>query len=102
MADVFLLFLTALIMLGGALSAMLIVRAGRRKRVFEARERPRRLRQELDGIEDYIRKVNQATADGELDSLERHKEQDKNGMVHPRDNPMAGRHHRRHRRVLRG
>lgn len=74
MADVLLLFVAALFVLGATVTAGVITRQGQRKRALERQDRPRRLRQELAATEDYIRQVNQATADEELDRLERHKE----------------------------
>jgi hypothetical protein len=77
MADVLLLFFAALWVLGGGAVVALTVRRGRRQIAARRRERPRELREEAARIDDYIRKVNQATADDELDRLERQKEQGK-------------------------
>ena len=75
MADVLLLFLGALIVLGGGVAVAFTVRSGRRRQAVERRQRPARLRAELDQIDQRIRQVNQAATDAELDRLERHKEQ---------------------------
>jgi hypothetical protein len=78
MADVFLLFLAAVMVLGTGVAVPLAVRSGRRRkaarRELERRERPRRLRAELAETEDFIRRVGQATADDELDRLEESRE----------------------------
>ena len=75
MADVLLLFLAALLVLGGGTAVILISRAGRRKRALGRRDRPARLRAELNEIDQRIRRVNQAATDAELDRLEHDKEQ---------------------------
>ena len=74
MADVIILFAAALAVLGGAVAIALTVRSGRRRRELERRRRPARLRAELDQIDQRIRRVNQATADADLDRLEQPKE----------------------------
>ena len=70
MADVLLLFAAALAVLGGGVAVALTVRSGRRKREMEYRERPGRLRAELDQIDQRIRRVNQAATDADLDRLD--------------------------------
>jgi hypothetical protein len=70
MGDVLILFAAALLTLGGAVTAALTVRSGRRRRALAGRDRPRRLQQELRDLDDYIRRVNQATADEQIDRLE--------------------------------
>lgn len=75
MADVLLLFLAALLVLGGTTAAALITRAGCRKRALERRDRPRRQRQEIDQLDNYIRQLSQAATDADIDRLEQLKEQ---------------------------
>lgn len=70
MADVLLLFLAALAVLGGGVALALVARAGRRRMALERRQRPGKLRAELDQIDQRIRRIDQATADADLDSLE--------------------------------
>jgi hypothetical protein len=77
LADVLILLAAAILTLGASVAVALIARtAGRRRRRAE-RERPARLRAELDGIDDYIRRLGQAATDDDLDRLER--ENDKRG-----------------------
>lgn len=75
MGDVLLLFLAALIVIGGGVAVALTVRAGKRKRALDVRDRARRLRRELSEIDEYIRGLGQAASDDDLDRLERDKEQ---------------------------
>jgi hypothetical protein len=71
MADVLLLAFAALAVLGGGTVTALIVRAGRRRRAAAGRDRPAALRRELDDIGTWISDVNKATAEPQLDRLER-------------------------------
>jgi hypothetical protein len=80
MADVLLLFLAALLAIGGGLAVTIIARAGRRKRALEARDRPRRLRQELNQIDQYIRQLDQAAADDDIDRLGRERNREWDGL----------------------
>ena len=69
------LFLAALLVLGGGVALAVAVRWNRRRTALERRDRPVRLRAELDQIDRRIRQVNQAATDAELDRLEQLKEQ---------------------------
>jgi hypothetical protein len=71
MADVVLLFVAAVLVLGGMTVTAVIVRAGRRSRALEERDRPRRLRADLRATDGYISRVNGALSEDDLDSLER-------------------------------
>ena len=75
MADALLLFLAALLVLGGGTALAVTVRWNRHRDALERRDRPARLRAELDQIDRRIRQVNQAATDAELDRLEQPKEQ---------------------------
>lgn len=75
MADVLILALGAVIVMAGGLVLAVIVRTGKRNRALERRQRPARLRAELDQIDQRIRRVNQAATDAELDRLDPTKEQ---------------------------
>ena len=70
MADVLLLFLAAMAILGGVVALTLVTHAGRRRKALERRRRPARLRAELDQIDQRIRRVNQAATDADLDRLD--------------------------------
>jgi len=80
MADVLLLFLAAILAIGGGVAVTLIARAGHRRRVLEQRDQPRRLRQELDQIDRYIRELGQAAADDDLDRLEDERNREWDGL----------------------
>ena len=80
MADVLLLFLAAILAIGGGVAVTLIARAGHRRQVLEARDRPRRLRQELNQIDRYIRELSQAGADDDLDRLEDERNREWDGL----------------------
>jgi hypothetical protein len=77
LADVLILLAAAILTLAAATAVAVIAREGRRRRRPAARERPARLQAELDGIDDYIRRLGQAATDDDLDRLER--ENDKRG-----------------------
>jgi hypothetical protein len=70
-ADVLILLAAAVLTLGAGVTVALIARAGRRQRQLAARDKPARLQEELDGIDDYIRRLDQAAMDDELTRLER-------------------------------
>jgi len=74
MTDVVLLFVAAVLVLGGGVVTAAVVRAGRRRRALEERGRPRRLRADLRATDDYIRRVNEALSEDDLDSMERKRE----------------------------
>jgi len=80
MADVLLLFLAATVVLGGGVAVTMIARAGHRRRVLEQQDRPRRLRQELDQIDRYIRELGQAAADDDVDRLEDERNREWDGL----------------------
>jgi len=69
-ADVIVLFLGALIVLGASATAAVMVRASRRRRALAAASRPARLKAEADYLDQYVRRLDQAAADGDLDRLE--------------------------------
>jgi hypothetical protein len=77
LADVLILLAAAILTLAAATAVAVIAREGRRRPPLAARERPARLQAELDGIDDYIRRLGQAATDDDLDRLER--ENDKRG-----------------------
>lgn len=70
MADVIVLFAAALLTLAGAVTALAVARAGRHRRALAERGRMRRQREELARVDDYIRRVSQATTDEQLDRLD--------------------------------
>ncbi len=77
MADVILLLLAAVLV---AVTALVIVRAElarRRRRQLRDRQRPARLSKELGEINDYIRRLGQASTDDDLRSLEEERENSK-------------------------
>jgi len=80
MADVLILFAAAMVVLVGGVAVTLIARAGHRRRVLEQRDRPRRLRQELDQIDRYIRELGQAAADDDVDRLEDERNREWDGL----------------------
>jgi hypothetical protein len=73
-ADVVLLFIAAVLVLGGAAVIAAIVRAGRRGQALRERDRPRRLRADLRATDEYISRINDALSDDDLDSLERQRD----------------------------
>ena len=71
------LFLAALVALGGVTSLGIIVAAGQRQRQIKARNRPAALQRELDELGQYIRDISQATSDDDINRLEQRREQGK-------------------------
>jgi hypothetical protein len=71
------LAVAVLLVIGGAAVTALVISVGRRRQALERRQRPARLRRELEDISNYIRRVDQAAADADLDRLEQDRENDK-------------------------
>ena len=71
------LAVAVLLGIGGAAVTVLVISAGRRRRALERRRRPARMRRELEDIDDYISRVDQATVDAHLDRLEQDRGNDK-------------------------
>jgi hypothetical protein len=72
MADVILLFISATILLVGAVIIGVVAGRARQRRSLERRRRsePAYLRHRLTELDDFIHEINQATTDDEIDSLE--------------------------------
>ncbi len=70
MADVILLFVAALFVIGGVVAIAVTIGTGRRRREVERSQEPARLRAELDQIDQRIRRVNQAATDADLARLD--------------------------------
>lgn len=71
MGDVLGLLAIAVLTLCAALAVAQMARTARRRRELAASEKPERLRREIAGIDDYIRRLDQAATDDDLNRLER-------------------------------
>jgi len=70
MADVLALLAAAVLVMAGGVTVALIARSGRRRNAQIRRDAPRRLREDLRQADDYIREINDALSEGDLDGLE--------------------------------
>lgn len=71
MADVLILLAAAVLIMGGGVATALIARNGRRRQAQIRRDAPRRLRQDIRATGDYIKQINDALSEEDLDSLDR-------------------------------
>ena len=71
MGDVLGLLAIAVLALLAVLAVAQMAATARRRRQLAARERPGRLKRELDEVNDYIRRLDQAATDDDLNRLER-------------------------------
>ena len=69
MADVLALLAAAVLVMAGGVAVALIARSGRRRNAQIRRDAPRRLREDLRQADDYIREINDALSEDDLDSL---------------------------------
>jgi len=70
MADVLALLAAAVLVLAAAVAGALMVRASRRRRALAEAGRPARLQAEADYLDRYVRDLDQAAADGDIERLE--------------------------------
>jgi CHASE1-domain containing sensor protein len=71
--DIFLLFLGFLAVLFTGTALILTIRDGRRR--LAALRSPQAVRRRIEALDDYLRRVDQAATEDELDRLEREREQ---------------------------
>lgn len=70
MADVLLLLLAAVLVMGGGVAVALTVRSGSRRNAQIRGDAPRRLRQDLRATDNYINRINEALSEEDLDSID--------------------------------
>jgi hypothetical protein len=68
--DVIVLLAAAVLTLAAIMTAALMARAARRRRALAEASRPARLKAEADYLDRYVRRLDQAAADADLDRLE--------------------------------
>lgn len=70
MADVLALLAAAVLALAAIVTAAVMARTARRRKALAEASRPARLKSEADYLDRYVRRLDQATADADLDRLE--------------------------------
>lgn len=74
MGDVIALLAAAVLALAAIVTAALMARAARRRKALAKASRPARLQAEADYLDRYVSRLDQATADADLDRLETERE----------------------------
>jgi len=70
-ADVAILFMSALVVVAGACAIMLLTPAAKRKRRLASEARKRRVSPSADDLDSYLTRLGQASSEQDIDRLEK-------------------------------